>query len=88
MIAMFRIMMGTERIDNKGLFLWDTGNTRGHGKKLRKTRCLKDVKKYSFPFRSIELWNSLDEEIIQSKSIHEFKAKIDHRRYGDGTPRV
>ncbi len=45
----------------------------------------RDVKKYSFPHRSITAWNGQDEEIVCAKSIHEFKDKLDKKRNGNGT---
>jgi len=88
MIAVFRATIGAEYIDRDDLFLWNEGPTRGHGKKLRKTRCLKDVKKYSFPYRCADLWNSLDKAIVSSKSLHEFKTKLDRARPRDRTLRA
>ena len=57
--------------------MWDPRDIRGHSKKLKKTACRGDVKKYSFPNRSIEIWNSLDKVVVQAKNIHDFKAKLD-----------
>ena len=34
--------------------------TRGHGKKLKKVQCIRDIKKYSFPHRAVDTWNGLD----------------------------
>ena len=50
LVAIYRTMKGMEGVDREDLFVWDEGPTRGHGKKLKKTRCLKDVKKYSLLF--------------------------------------
>ncbi len=57
-------------------------NMRGHGKKLRMDNCRRDIKKFSFPQRNIDVWNKLDSEIVQTKSISEFKAKLGKSRYG------
>jgi len=40
---------------------------------------------YSFPYRRIEIWNNLDAEVVHARNINEFKAKLDNKRYGDGT---
>ena len=53
--------------------------TRGHEKKLKRTSCKRDIKKYSFPYRSIEAWNKLDAEVINARNIHDFKSKVDNR---------
>ena len=34
--------------------MWEDRNIRGHEKKLKKTTCKRDIKKYSFLYRSIE----------------------------------
>ena len=51
----------------------DNRNTRGHGKKLKKERCVRDVRKYSFPHRVVDVWNGLSEDIINAKSVHRYK---------------
>ena len=61
---------------------------RGHEKKLRKGRCLKNTKKFGFPHRSIDTWNGLNEQIVMATSVHNFKAKLDTYRYGDRTTRA
>lgn len=88
LIAVFRAMKGLEKVDREDLFVWDRSATRGHGKKLKKSRCLRDIKKYSFPYRTVDAWNGLKPEIVQAKSIHEFKMKLDNIRYGDRTARA
>ncbi|MPC68774.1 hypothetical protein E2C01_062983 [Portunus trituberculatus] len=52
---------------------------------LKKTARRRDIKKYDFPNRSIEIWNNLDETVDETRNIHEFKAKLDDYRYGDRT---
>ena len=88
MIAVYRTMKGMDKLDRDDLFVWDTRSTKGHGERLKKTRCLQDVKKYSFPHRCIDTWNGLDSETVEARCVHDFKTKIDRERYGDGTPRV
>ena len=85
---MYRTMNGMNKLDRDDWFVWDTRNTREHGKRLKKTRCLQDVKKYSFPHRCIDTWNGLDSKTVEVRCVHNFKAKIDRERYGDGTSPV
>ncbi len=47
--------------------------------------CRRDVKRFSFAQRSIEVWNKLDAEIVQAENVSEFKAELDKSRYGNGT---
>ncbi|MPC19091.1 hypothetical protein E2C01_011999 [Portunus trituberculatus] len=37
--------------------------------KLKMTKCRRDIKKYSFPNRSIEIWNNLDETSSSKKYL-------------------
>ncbi|XP_063860687.1 uncharacterized protein LOC135101043 [Scylla paramamosain] len=85
LIAIYKAYEGVEEMDWSNLMVWDTWDTRGHGKKLKRSACRRDIKKYSFPYRSIDVRNSLDEEIVNAESIHQFRAKLDIKRYGDGT---
>jgi len=84
-IAVYRARKGVDKVDREDLFVWDQRDTRGYGKKLKRTTCRRDTKKYSFPYRSIEILNNLDAEVVHGRNINEFKAKLDNKRYGDGT---
>ena len=85
LIMVYRIMKGVVHLDREDLINWDIRDTRGHGKKLKKSTCRRDIKKHSFPQRCIETWNGLDKEIVNAETIHDFKEKLDAYRYGDGT---
>ena len=91
MITIYKLLNKLEVIDNSTLLQRETGDnrqTRGHSRKLKKGRCLKDTKKHSFPQRSIEAWNNLPEEIVTAKCVHKLKEKLDSYRNGDGTTRA
>ncbi len=64
LIAIYRASDEWEKVDRSDLFLWNARNMRGHGKKLRADNCRRDIKKFSFLQRSIEVWNKLDTEIV------------------------
>ena len=85
---MFKASKELEKVDREDLFNWDQRNTRGHDKKLKMTTCRRNIKKFSFPSRTIEAWNALGTEVVKARTIHEFKAKLDISRYGDGTARA
>ena len=53
-IAVYRASKDLEKIDKDDLFVWDDRTTRGHENKLQKTTCKRDIRKYSFPYRSLE----------------------------------
>ncbi len=88
LIMMYRLRVGLENLDREDLMLRDYSGTSGNIKKLKNISYRRDVKKYSFPHRSISTWNGLDEEIVCGKSIHEYKGKLDKKLYGDGTVRA
>jgi len=44
--------------------------TRGHNLKLFKLRCSLDVRKYSFAYQVIDIWNSLLSDIVNASSIY------------------
>ncbi|MPC99895.1 hypothetical protein E2C01_095340 [Portunus trituberculatus] len=48
-----------------------------------KSQCLRNTKKFGFLHRTVDIWNSLSEEIVEAKSEHKFKEKLDKSRYGD-----
>ncbi len=62
-------------MDRDDLVVCDDGGTKGNSKKMKEISYRRDVKKYSFPHRSVTTWNGLDEEIVCAKSIHDFKDK-------------
>ncbi len=52
---------------------------------MKKSFCRRDVKKFSFPYKSIVVRNGLKEEAVCVKTIHELIAKLALECYGDGT---
>ena len=56
---------------------------RGHSRKLSKGRCLSDKKKYSFPYRSVDVWNGLEEVVVEAKCVLQVKERLDKSRKGD-----
>ena len=91
LITLYKLVNQVEEVDRDDLVLRVDGrqqSTRGHSCKLKKPRCRSDVKKFSFPARSIDIWNQLQGEVIEARRVSSFKEKLDRTRYGDRTPRV
>ena len=84
LISIYRMVNGLEEVDENLLKL-DVRSTRGHGRRLKKENCRRDIKKHSFPHRVVDKWNGLREDIVEAVSVHSFKAKLDRIRYRDGT---
>ena len=62
-----------------GIFDTDTSlRTRGHSRKLKKKYCKLDIRKYSFGLRSVDVWNSLPEKVVQATTIREFEIELDN----------
>ena len=59
MITLYKIVHGIDILDKEIVKVAPSNYLRGHGKRLRKETCTSDIKKYSFPYRSIEKWNKL-----------------------------
>ena len=57
---MFKIIKGFDNLDYKRFFQLSENRLRGHSLKLFKSGCRLDCRKFSFGFRSVDLWNSLD----------------------------
>ena len=45
LIMIYRVMKGMERLDREDLVNWDIRDTRGHGKKLKRDNCRREIKK-------------------------------------------
>lgn len=80
-IQLFKIMknVGHDRdvTDFESLMLNDDDRTRGHSLKLKKFRPRLDIRKYSFTYRVIDIWNGLPQKVIDCKTVESFKNQID-----------
>ncbi|MPC60317.1 hypothetical protein E2C01_054357 [Portunus trituberculatus] len=47
-----------------------------------KSQCLRNIKKFSFPHWTVDIWNGLSDEIVTAESVHKFREKLDKCRYG------
>ena len=72
---MYKIVHRKEKTDEEDIITRDDGIRREHKYKLKKIRGPKDVKKHSFPNRSLEICNTLEEEVVGARNIHMFKSK-------------
>ena len=87
LIQVFKIIENIDDISMNGLFEFCDTQTRGHSKKLIKPRLLKSVRLNSFCVRTIDRWNELPEDIINSKTVLRFKTLLD-RYLNDSKYRV
>ena len=85
-IQVFKIIHKIDDIDMNVFFSFDENTQlRGHNLKLKKPRANKSVRANSFALRNIPVWNSLPTDTVNSKTVVEFKTKLDKiwqdRRY-------
>ena len=85
LIEVFKIFKGFDNIEpTKFLELINNVHTRGHSLKMFKQGCGLDCRKYAFSQRVVNIWNSLDKEIIACDSTNSFKHRIDKFLKGIG----
>lgn len=77
MIQVFKIAHNIDDISMNGLFEFSDTQTRGNSMKLKKPRALKTFRKNSFCVRTINKWNSLPDDIVNSKTVLCFKTTYD-----------
>ena len=79
MIQLFKCLKEMDKIDRDDFLELDTERrVRGsHELKLRLPVCTTDIKKFSFPVRSLADWNNLPEEVVRARNIHRFKEMYD-----------
>ena len=73
-IQVFKII---RNIDDVDMTYTDNDHLRGHNLKFSKPRANKSSRLNSFALRNIHVWNSLPSEIVNSKTVVEFKTKLD-----------
>ena len=78
LIETFKIVKGIyDPKVTQGLFHEAKANkTRGNEYKLEKTHCRRDVRKYSFTQRVVNIWNSLPNYIRSAPSTEVFKSRL------------
>ena len=87
MIQVYKILNNIDHIENSEnlLELVDISKTRGHILKLHKTFCRTERRKNTFFFRVIDIWNSLSDEVVSSKTLNEFKTSLNNHWKNDST---
>ena len=92
LIEVHKILHGKERIDEKHFFTladYDSYNLRGHTLKLRKDRSRLDIRKYFFSQRSVNVWYSLPQHVVDADSTNKFKNALDeHWNDMDSSSRI
>ena len=78
MIMCFKMMSKQVNVDTETYFTMNNFKTRGHEYKILKTkRASKQARIQSFSIRTVNNWNSFPPEVVQEKSITQFKNLLD-----------
>ena len=78
MIYLYRIMHNNLNIDSTQFFTLSTSTaTRGHNYKLYKSHAKCQSRINFFANRTVNLWNSLPENIVNADSVNSFKNALD-----------
>ena len=78
MIQVFKIVTGIDHIDKDSLFPSAADiSTRGHSQKIFKKRSRLKIRRTSFSQRIVNDWNSLPENIVDSETLDQFKARLE-----------
>ena len=77
LILVFKILNGIDDISPEKFFQFSDTTTRGHSKKLYKQRSNKSIRQNFFAIRVIDDWNSLPKDILSTKTVLQFKTKLD-----------
>ena len=78
MIETFKIISGKYNSDTVISLKMDEGGRRGHPFKLFKNRTNKlDLRKYAFPQRIVDQWNSLPVDVVNANNVNTFKNRLD-----------
>lgn len=67
-----RVLKELETLWGNDPLVWDT--RKGRGMKLRNTKCLRNIKKLNFSYKSVETLTGLEKGIQEAKNKYEFKA--------------
>ena len=77
-IHVFTIIPTIDDIDMNVFFSFDENTQlRGHNLKLKNPKANKSVRANSFTLRNSQVWNSLPTDTVNSKTVVEFKTKLD-----------
>ena len=81
MIQVYKLLTNNKDSYDKtlpSLFKYSNTGLRGHNKKLFLPQVNKNIRKYNFTHRIINIWNSLPEEIIDAPNMLQFEKRLDY----------
>ena len=76
-IELYKYTHGLYSVNESLIHYSKVKQTRGHSLKLEKRSHHLDIRKFFFTFRTVEIWNKLPEELVNSPSLNTFKTRFD-----------
>jgi len=76
-IQLYKIVNNVDNINVDKFVQFNDNITRGHIFKIIKPRVNRHLTNCTFPYRCIDCWNNLEEDIVTSDSVLAFKSKLD-----------
>ena len=76
LIMTYKIINGLVDVDMNFFFTVNANHTRSNGLKLYKNRFNSNTRKFSFPQRIINDWNSLPQDVVSAPNVFIFKTKL------------
>ena len=88
LIQVFKIVKWFDKLPFSHFFEVSKSNikTRGHKYKLVSKISDLNIRKYFFSQRVVDIWNSLDESVVDAESVNAFKNGLDKSRYWNKIP--
>ena len=77
MIEMYKLLNSKYNTTISDFIEINPRTSRGHSYKLSKKHSRLDVRKNSFVPRSVNLWNSLPENVVEAPNVKTFEKRID-----------
>jgi len=78
LVEVYKMINGFTNVKLEAYFEFDTDpHTQGHTYKLKKKCFKRDLRHYFFTERTINFWNSLDEQVVSASSLHGFKQNLE-----------
>ena len=77
MIEMYKILSGKYDHDVCDFVQLSSRTSRGHRYKISKEYVRLDTRKFSFVHRSVDMWNSLPEIVVEAPSVKAFESRLD-----------
>ena len=77
LILLYKIIRGKVKAERVAQLREPNRRTRGHPLRLKKQTAIKVARRNFLPVRACNDWNSLPADVVQARSVNEFKRNLD-----------